>query len=233
MACYHRFITRITGFFIILSLSLSVGARVRVRVCGAGFPPAAGFGWFSIDLLRGQGGEGGESEGGGEVRGWGERESVREMRLCVFVTGAHGAQKSDRGKSVRRITCFAELYVGKVEVSSDWLVLSFPPVFGFPLPPPSIPRSSCVLMPLRTRGGEEGEKSEAEEAEGEVRRPGHFSSSPFGGLSSLPSWTCMDGHGESWMLLPRGWAPRLPVSGASLPATTAADHRSLLRCSHR
>lgn len=66
-------------------------------------------------------------------------------------------------------------------------------------------------MPLRTRGGEEGEKSEEEEAEeeaeeeeGEVRRPGHHLSSPFGGLSTLPSWPCMDGDGESRMLLPRG-----------------------------
>lgn len=85
------------------------------------------------------------------------------------------------------------------------LALCFPPLFAFPLPPPCIPRSSCVLMPLRTRGGEEGEKSEEEEAEeGEVRRPGHHPSSPFRGLSSLPSWPCMDGDGESWMLLPRG-----------------------------
>ena len=68
-------------------------------------------------------------------------------------------------------------------------------------------------MPLRTRGGEEGERSEEEEAEeeeeeeaedGEVRRPGHHPSSPFGGLSTLPSWPCMDGDGESRMLLPRG-----------------------------
>lgn len=64
-------------------------------------------------------------------------------------------------------------------------------------------------MPLRTRGGEEGEKSEVEEAEeaeeeGEVRRPGHQLSSPCGALSSLPSWPCMDGDGESRMLLPRG-----------------------------
>lgn len=62
-------------------------------------------------------------------------------------------------------------------------------------------------MPLRTRGGEEGEKSEEEEAEEEeeeVRRPGHHPSSPFGSLSTLPSWPCMDGDGESRMLLPRG-----------------------------
>lgn len=68
-------------------------------------------------------------------------------------------------------------------------------------------------MPLRTRGREEGEKSEEEEAEEEeqeeeeqeeVRRPGHQPSSPFGGLSTLPSWPCMDRDGESRMLLPRG-----------------------------
>lgn len=58
-------------------------------------------------------------------------------------------------------------------------------------------------MPLRTRGGEEGEKSEEEEAE-EVRRPGHHPTSLFGSLSTLPSWPCMDGDGESRMLLPRG-----------------------------
>lgn len=64
-------------------------------------------------------------------------------------------------------------------------------------------------MPLRTQGGEQGEKSEEEEAEveeekEEVRRPGHHPSSSFGGLSTLPSWPCMDGDGESRMLLPRG-----------------------------
>lgn len=48
-----------------------------------------------------------------------------------------------------------------------------------PLPSflPCAPPSGCALMPLRTRGGEEGERSEeeeeAEEEEGEVvRRPG-------------------------------------------------------------
>lgn len=203
-----------------------------MRVSGAGFPTAAGFGWFCIDLLREQGGEGGESEGGGvDEKSVDGRKREREMRLCVFVTRAH-RELSDRGGCARKITWFAGLYLGKV--SPGWLVLSFPPVFGRSLPPPCIPRSSCVLMPLCTRGGEEGEKSEEEEAEeGEVWRRGHLSSSPFGGWSSLPSWTCMDGHGESWMLLPRGWAPRLPVSGASLPATAATDHRSLLRFSHR
>lgn len=66
-------------------------------------------------------------------------------------------------------------------------------------------------MPLRTRGGQQGEKSEEEEAEEEeeveeeeVRRPGHHPSSSIGGPSTLPSWPCMDGDGESRMLLPRG-----------------------------
>lgn len=66
-------------------------------------------------------------------------------------------------------------------------------------------------MPLRTRGAEDGEKSEEEEEEEEaekeeeaVRRPGQHPSSPSGSLSTLPSWPCMDGDGESRMLLPRG-----------------------------
>lgn len=233
MACYHTFITFITGFFIVFSLSLSVGASVCACAWG-GFSYSSRVWlilyWF-VEGARRRRRRKWRGRSGGEVRGWGGRE--REMWLCVFVTRAHREQ-SGRGRSARKITWSADLYLGKVKVWPDWLVLSFPPVFGVPLPPPCIPRSSCVLMPLRTRGGEEGEKSEEEEAdEGEVRRPGHFSSLPFGSLSSLPSWTCMDGHGESWMLLPRGWAPRLPVSGASLPATAAADHRSQLRCSHR
>uniref|UniRef100_A0A3Q1F0F1 Repulsive guidance molecule BMP co-receptor b n=1 Tax=Acanthochromis polyacanthus TaxID=80966 RepID=A0A3Q1F0F1_9TELE len=47
-------------------------------------------------------------------------------------------------------------------------------------------------MPLRTRGAEEGEKSEEEEegAEEEARRPGQHPSSPSGSLSTLPSWPC-------------------------------------------
>lgn len=236
MACYHRFITFITGFFIIFSLSLFLSLFVGACVCACV--------WVGRVFLQQQGLVdsvlicwGSKEEKEEKVKGeewmrspWmGGRE--REMRLCVFVTRAQ-RELSDRGGCARKITWFAELYLSKV--SPGWLVLSFPPVFGRPLPPPCIPRRSCVLMPLRTRGGEEGKKSEEEEAEeGEVWRPGHLSSSPFGGWSSLPSWTCMDGHGESWMLLPRGWAPRLRVSGASLPATAATDHRSLLRCSHR
>lgn len=61
-------------------------------------------------------------------------------------------------------------------------------------------------MPLRTRGAGQGVQSEAEEAEEEegVKRPGLYASAPFGPLSTLPSWPCMDRDGESRMLLPRG-----------------------------
>lgn len=62
-----------------------------------------------------------------------------------------------------------------------------------------IPRSSCALMPLRTRGGEGEKRPDFSET-----APPPLTPLPRGCLSPLPSWPCMDGDGESRMLLPRG-----------------------------
>uniref|UniRef100_A0A3Q2WSC1 Repulsive guidance molecule BMP co-receptor b n=2 Tax=Haplochromini TaxID=319058 RepID=A0A3Q2WSC1_HAPBU len=56
-------------------------------------------------------------------------------------------------------------------------------------------------MPLRTRGGEEGEKSEEEGAEEVVRRPGHHPSSPSGGL--IPDSICVSSSGQCQVATPQ------------------------------
>lgn len=86
------------------------------------------------------------------------------------------------------------------------LVFPFSSPFLFTALTDRIPRSSCALMPLRTRGGE----GEQKEGEGEQRpdlsetAPPPLTPLPRGCLSPLPSWPCMDGDGENRMLLPRG-----------------------------
>lgn len=62
---------------------------------------------------------------------------------------------------------------------------------------------------MRTRGGEDGETSEGEETEEEEEEEEvigleRLPSALRGGRSTLPSWPCMDGDGESRMPLPRG-----------------------------
>lgn len=71
--------------------------------------------------------KGGEEEKEEKVKG--EEKSVDEEEervrgrcdcACVRVARAHREhQRSDRGVRVRRITWFADLYLGKVSVSSD------------------------------------------------------------------------------------------------------------------
>uniref|UniRef100_A0A3B3V5W1 Repulsive guidance molecule BMP co-receptor b n=1 Tax=Poecilia latipinna TaxID=48699 RepID=A0A3B3V5W1_9TELE len=58
-----------------------------------------------------------------------------------------------------------------------------------------IPRSSCALMPLRTRAGEDGEKSEEEETEEEVKRPGHHPS-PLPGTLGTSDSLCLSRSGQ-------------------------------------